>query len=477
MSAYLQLQSNNLHQMQVAGQELLFHIPSTAIFQPDALTTDIISALSGSVLCTTDQLTQQLSNKHNAADIGTALHELRSLEMIVDSGLQPAARRPFKLDSLPLTTLVLNVNTGCNLSCSYCYKEDLDVPSAGKKMEFETAKQSIDMLLKESPDQSRYNIVFFGGEPLTNMPLIREVIEYAEPHFAKAGKVIDFSLTTNATLLTDKVIRYLNDHNVGIAVSIDGPKALHDRNRITVGGKGTYQTVAKKVERLFSLYNSRPVGARVTLTRGITDVEGIWDHLFNDLGFHEVGFAPVTSGDISDYNLSNDELINVFDNMKSLGKRYLEAALENRSIGFSNLHQLMTDLHEGSKKALPCGAGVGMVAIDYEGGVNLCHRFTGSDLPLFGSISEGIDKPALNQFINERMEKSEKGCSTCHIRNLCAGGCYHESYARYNEPTKPTFHYCDLMRDWVDFGIGIYTQIMAKNPGFYDTYISPRRAA
>ncbi len=477
MSAYLQLQTNNLHQMQVAGQDLLFHIPSTAIFQPDLLTRDIITALAGTSGCTSAELNQQLLGKHSAADIDTALNELKALELVADNNWQPAQRRPLQLDSVPLTTLVLNVNTGCNLSCSYCYKEDLDVPSAGKKMDFATAKQSIDMLLKESPDQSRYNIVFFGGEPLTNMPLIREVIEYAEPHFHKAGKVIDFSLTTNATLLTDKVIHYLNDHNVGIAVSIDGPKALHDRNRITVGGKGTYQTVAKKVERLFAIYRSRPVGARVTLTRGITDVETIWDHLFNDLGFHEVGFAPVTSGDISEYNLSSEELADVFDNMKSLGKRYLAAALENRSIGFSNLHQLMTDLHEGSKKVLPCGAGVGMVAIDYQGGVNLCHRFTGSDLPLFGSISEGIDKPALSQFINERLEKSDKGCSTCRIRNLCAGGCYHESYARYNEPTKPTFHYCDLMRDWVDFGIGIYSTIMAENPAFYDTYISPRRAA
>ena len=98
-------------------------------------------------------------------------------------------------------------------------------------------------------------------------------------------------------------------------------------------------------------------GARVTLTRGTTQVEQIWDHLFNEMGFAEVGFAPVTSGDIASFNLTGDELVDVFQGMKRLGEQYLEAALEHRNIGFSNMHQLMTDLHEGHKKSLPCGAG------------------------------------------------------------------------------------------------------------------------
>ena len=117
-----------------------------------------------------------------------------------------------------------------------------------------------------------------------------------------------------------------------------------------------------------------------------------------------------------------------------------------------------------------------MVAIDHEGGVNLCHRFTGSELPLFGDIQNGLDKPALNQFMNERLNLSDQGCSTCRIRNLCAGGCYHESYARYGDPVRPTWHYCDLMRDWVDFCIEIYTEILEKNPGFFNRFLTPRRA-
>ena len=233
----------------------------------------------------------------------------------------------------------------------------------------------------------------------------------------------------------------------------------------------------RKAERLLSRYTARPVGARVTLTRGTTEVERIWDHLFNELGFAEVGFAPVTSGDISTFNLTGEELIEVFAGLKRLGRRYLEAALEGRNTGFSNMHQLITDLHEGHKKSLPCGAGLKMLAVDYKGELNLCHRFTGSTLPTFGDVKNGIKHEQLGDFLSQRLDRTGTGCADCRIRNLCSGGCYHESYARYGDPTHPTYHYCDLMRDWVDFGIEVYSRIMAGNPAFIEQHISPRRAS
>lgn len=455
---------------------MLFHIPSSSLFELDELSGALIDMFRQQQERSPQQLMQALHPRFDSQDINDTLSELKGLEVISNGAPLTPELPPLKLDNFPLTSLVLNVNTGCNLSCTYCYKEDLASPAAGEKMEFSTARQSIEMLLSESPDQERYNLVFFGGEPLSNLVLIKQVVDYAEQRFADLGKKVDFSLTTNATLLKDDTIRYLNRHRFGIAVSMDGPKAYHDRNRITVGGQGTYDVVSEKVKKLLQEYDSRPVGARVTLTRGTTDIIGIWDHLFNDLGFHEVGFAPVTSGDIASYNLTEQELELVFGNMKQLGERYLEAALQNRNIGFSNLHQLLTDIYEGNKKALPCGAGAGMVAIDKEGGVNLCHRFTGSEVPLFGDVTQGLDHQRLSRFLEQRLDRSDTGCQSCRIRNLCSGGCYHESYARYNDPSKPTYHYCDLLRDWIDFGIRVYSSIMTHNPAFFDHYISPRRA-
>ena len=467
MGTMLRLNELNFHQVNVDGRPLLFHIPSSSLFESDEELARLIDSLRHTGPVSMDALSAALPDMAVDEIVG----QLTGLGII--QGGEPAVALIPEVDRIPLTTVVLN--TGCNLSCTYCYKEDLATPSAGEKMHFETARDAVEMLIAQSPTEPAYNIVFFGGEPLSNMPLVREVVAYAEARSAEIGKRFNFSLTTNGTLLNEKLIRYLDAHRFGIAISMDGPKAIHDRNRITVGGQGTYDTVARKVRLLLSMYRSRPVGARVTLTHGTTDILGIWDHLFNDLGFAEVGFAPVTAGDIDTFNLTETELSGIFDSMKTLGERYVEAACEHRSIGFSNLHQLLTDLHEGTKKALPCGAGYSMVAVDKDGDVNLCHRFTGSDLQTFGSVSEGLDVEELSGFLGQRLDRSDTGCADCRIRNLCSGGCYHESYQRYSDPSQPVYHYCDLLRDWVDFGIAAYARIQATNPAFFDTYITPRR--
>jgi uncharacterized protein len=375
-----------------------------------------------------------------------------------------------------LTTVVLNVNTGCNLSCAYCYKEDLTTPDGGRRMDLGTATRAVDLLFRGAAAQQRLNVVFFGGEPLTNFPLIRDVVTYAERNAREHGVVVGFSVTTNGTLLTDEIITFLDAHRFGVTVSMDGPRALHDRRRRTIGGQGTYDVVAAKARRLLSRYRSRPVGARVTLTAGVTDVLGIHRHLREELGFFEVGFAPVTAGAVGAYNLSERDLAEVFAGLKQLGRVYLAAALSGRNIGFSNMHQLMTDLAEGTSKAVPCGAGVGLLAVDQAGDLHLCHRFTGSELPTFGNVQSGVDRERLTAFLARAADPTGRPCETCRIRNLCAGGCYHESYARYEDPLAPVHHYCELMREWVDFGVSVYAEILHHNPDFFRLHIEPRRA-
>lgn len=475
MGAVLNLVEHNLHEVQVGDTRMLFHIPSSSLFALDNLTSGVLDRLRNGTE-TAASLVTGLSSRFSEQEITETVRELLALELVNDGRPLTDEIGTRKVDQFPLTTVVLNVNTGCNLSCTYCYKEDLDTPSAGRKMELQTAIDSVEMLLRESPDEDRYTVVFFGGEPLSNRPLIEAMVDYCDQRFASLSKQVEYVMTTNATLLTDEIIDWLNAHRFGLSVSMDGPKAIHDKNRITVGGQGTYDVVRRKAQRLLERYDSRPVGARVTLTRGTTEVERIWDHLFNEMGFSEVGFAPVTSGDISSYNLTAEELVEVFAGMKRLGERYLDAALEHRNIGFSNMHQLITDLHEGHKKALPCGAGLKMLAVDHEGELNLCHRFTGSEMPTFGNVKSGVQQVELGDFLSKRLDRTDTGCASCRIRNLCSGGCYHESYARYGDPTHPTYHYCDLMRDWVDFGIEVYSRIMAVNPAFIDQFISPRRA-
>ncbi|TAJ93363.1 MAG: quinohemoprotein amine dehydrogenase maturation protein [Gammaproteobacteria bacterium] len=477
MNAPLKIRLENLHTLKVAEQDLLFHVPTCGLFEMDDLTRRVLEEFESCPSLTEEQVTGNLRENFAAGPVHDAVMELRSLEVLAPEGETAPVQLGFQRDKSPITAIVLNVNSGCNLSCTYCYKEDVTAPANGRRMDFETARGAVDLLLRESGSATRLNVVFFGGEPLSNLPLIRAVVDYAEQAGPSCGKEVDFSLTTNATLLSDTVIAYLDAKGFGITISIDGPREIHDRNRITRGGQGSYAVVAERSRRLLERYRSRPVGARVTLTHGVTDVRGIWDHLYNDLGFYEVGFAPVTSGTDDAFALTGVELREVFAGFKSLGAHFLNEALAGRRCGFSNLQRLINDLHEGTRKLLPCGAGAGMLAVDQNGGINLCHRFSGSDLPRFGDIAQGIDHPRLNQFLGERMDRAGLPCAECRIRNLCSGGCYHESYSRFDDPGHPVTHYCDLLCEWIDFGIEVYARIRSHNPDYFNHHDHLRRSA
>jgi uncharacterized protein len=466
----------NAHRVDVDGRAMLMHVPTTSLYELDAVARDVYDLFRRLGVLDAETMRAELGARYGASALAECVDSLRSLDILRDVAAPDRPVRIAKVEEIPLSTIVLNVNTGCNLACTYCYKEDLAVPAKGEKMRFETAKDSFELLLRQASGRDRVNVVFFGGEPLTNMALIRQVVEYAEPRAAALGKVVDFSLTTNATLLSEELVDWFDAHRFALTVSMDGPKALHDVNRRTVGGKGSYDLVARNVRMLLARYRSRPVGARVTLTRGVTDVIAIHDHLRDELGYAEVGFGPATSGPVSVFNLDGAELTGVFEDMKVLGRRYVEAACRGENIGFSNMHQLLTDIAQGTRKAVPCGAGLGMLAVDKDGDLHLCHRFVGSEQPTYGNVQDGIDVPRLAAFIEGAQDRSQYGCRTCRIRAICAGGCYHEAYARQGDAFAPVYHYCDLMRDWVDFGIEAYTRIMRANPSYFRRHLEPRRA-
>ena len=287
----LSLVKPNMHLVDVDARKMMFHVPTSSLFELEGLSRELIDLFSEQERVTAQMIRDRFQGRYQPHDVMDTIEELKSLRILSDGGVVQINHEPQKVKNFPLTTIVLNTNTGCNLSCTYCYKEDLTTPSAGNKMSFDTAVKSIEMLLEESPNQRQYNVVFFGGEPLTNMPLIRKVVSYCEERFADLESEVSFTMTTNATMLNEDLVDWFNEHRFGLTISMDGPKAMHDKNRITVGGQGTYDVVKQKVDMLLSRYTSRPVGCRVTLTRGITDVEAIFEHL-SGLGFAEVGFGP-----------------------------------------------------------------------------------------------------------------------------------------------------------------------------------------
>lgn len=466
--ASLQLQRQNYRAVGKSGQRFLLHVPTTSMFEMDKASDAVLGLLEENGTVSQQELRARFDGIFSPGEVCDSLADLLALG-IVSATRKDYEIAPREIRHSPVNTLVLTLTTGCNLGCTYCYREDLATPRDATVMEDATARRAIDLLLRESTGHERVTLIFFGGEPTTRFPSIQALVAYAEESAGKAGKKVDFSLTTNASLLTDEMIAFFHAHGVGISVSMDGDEEIHDRYRITIGGKGTHRQVSKNVRRLLAGCTSRPVGARVTLSGGNTDVVRIYRHLHDDLGFAEVGFAPVTASDDSPLGLDDGEMRTVLDAMKALGLEYVTAAKRGFRHGFSNMNQLMQDLYTGTRKTVPCGAGVGLLAVSADGRLALCHRFTGTSFPSFGDIDAGVAQEDLSAFLTEA-QRLHPACQGCSARSICAGGCYHEAYVRQGSAQSPTFSHCDFIREWLDFGIECFGEIMRANPGFFTSH-------
>jgi len=320
--------------------------------------------------------------------------------------------------------------------------------------------------LKESGTNPIAHVTFFGGETLLNFPVLQKTIAYARQRAAELGKQVDFSLTTNGTLLKPEVIEFLAENRVGVTISIDGPKEVQDKFRVFHNGSGSYDVVAPKIKELLKRHTSRPIGARVTLTSGKMDVKRIYKHLTEDIGFWEVGFAPVTTAPNRGHALSDRGYDEMLEQFSDLAYEFLEASVQNRHHGFSNVKETLEELHKGVSKAFPCGAGLGLLGVATDGDVALCHRFAGSDSHKLGTVRDGIDRDAQRAFLESHHIADKTDCSTCWARPLCSGGCYHEAHTRYGDTRHPNLHYCDWIRGWTDVCLKIYGELAVRNPAF-----------
>ena len=264
---------------------------------------------------TAADLGASLAGRFGADEVAETLTELERVRAVIPVGLNFSSANeevgrnfssaaPYKilpLKPVPLQTLVVNVTNQCNLSCEYCYEygEDKIVDTAnGKQPKFmseETARAAVDFALRESGANKAAHITFFGGETLMNFPVLTRAVAYARARASELGKDVDFSLTTNATLLRPEVIDFLADERIGVTISIDGPQDIQDKFRVFSNGQGSYEMAAPRIKALLARHRTRPIGARVTLTRQTLDVMRIYRHLHDEMGFLEVGFAPVTT--------------------------------------------------------------------------------------------------------------------------------------------------------------------------------------
>ncbi len=469
----LSLRAREHHRFEAAGKPFVYLVPSAAIFELDE-TADAVLRTTAGRACTREELFAELGDREG---LDTTLADLLRVQAIGEVNA-PMAKTPkvIPLAPFPLTTMVLNVTNQCNLSCTYCYEygEDKIVDTEnGKQPKFmseETARESVEFVLRESGSNPTAHITFFGGETLMNFPVLEKTIAYARTRAAELGKMVDFSLTTNATLLKPEIIEFLADNNVGVTISIDGPREVQDKFRVFNNGAGSYDVVAPKIRDLLRRHRSRPIGARVTLTSADLDVKRIYRHLTEDIGFWEVGFAPVTTSPNRAHAIGEGGYDRMLGQFSELAYEFLEASVANRHHGFSNVKETLEELHKGVSKAFPCGAGLGLLGVATDGDVALCHRFAGSDAHKVGTVRDGVDRGAQQAFLERHHIANKTDCSICWARPLCSGGCYHEAHTRYGDTAHANLHYCDWIRGWTDVCLKIYGELSVRNPAFLEQF-------
>lgn len=467
------------HAFDAGGRKFVYSVPGGGIFAPGPVALDALEVIGDGELSASQAVAGLMAKGHDAATARETLAELFQVRVLADQhGFYDPPQEP--VENFPLQSIVLNLTNQCNLSCHYCYEFGADkvaTPEGKPKfMDQEVARAAVDHLFDSARERRSVHVTFFGGETLMNFPLLQWVVSYAQSVAAERNQSVDFSLTTNGTLLTEEIIEFLAANEIGVTVSMDGPKEMHDQLRVYSNGKGSYDVMAPKVKALLRKHRTRPIAARVTLTDRVTDVKKIFRHLREEFGFAEVGFAPVTAGPERLYTIGNNNMDTILDQFKELAEEYLAAALQGRAHGFSNVSDTLAELHAGINKSHPCGAGLGLVGVGPSGDIAPCHRFVDSDAHAMGNVKTGgLDKAKQAEFLQKGHVNAKYECQTCFARPLCAGGCHHESLVRYGEIGHANTHFCDWIRDWTSLCLKIYGQIATHNPTFL-TYFETRKA-
>lgn len=355
-------------------------------------------------------------------------------------------------DNEEVYNLIMMVEQGCNLNCTYCYGGGGEYNNRGK-MSFEVAKDTVDFLLNNCGNRDRVYIAFFGGEPLLNIEVIKKIVEYTEKLQEETGIYIGKSMTTNGTLLTEEVVEYCLEKKIGIKISIDGPKEIHDKYRVYKDGRGSYEDIIKNTSKL---RNEGLVSARATITPFCLD-RGYIENALEEDGFVNVGSALAME------LLRDEDFLRIYksytDGLEQIKllikqKKYEEIKKKHiRSWGYLFL------IHKSAMAEFNCGTGRNMYAVDINGNLYPCQRFVGNTEYTLGNIYNGVSgrKEFLNKInINSHYRKK---CNKCWIRNLCLGQCVHTALVKTGKVYEQSEIVCTLEKALYEDAICFYSQL------------------
>ncbi|NMB09064.1 MAG: thioether cross-link-forming SCIFF peptide maturase [Tissierellia bacterium] len=443
-----------IHKYKMNGYNIVVDVNGGAVHVLDDISYDVLDFYKD---FTIEEIVEKLSN-YPEENIKESYDELKSLEEegLLFSDDDYINIEAFKRRDPVLKAMCLHVVHDCNLKCKYCFASQGDFGGFKAYMTPEVGKKALKYLVDNSGARKYLEVDFFGGEPLMDFDLIKELVEYGDKIAEEKNKKFRFTVTTNGVLLDDEKIEYINEHMHNVVLSLDGRKEVNDKMRMTVNDKGSYDIITPKFQKLVEGRKDKNYYVRGTFTKHNLDFSEDVKH-FRDLGFNLSSVEPVVDASYDEFAIDENDLPTILAEYEKMAKEY--ADLQVKGDDFKFFH-FMIDLTQGPcviKRMQGCGAGCEYVAVTPEGDIYPCHQFVGNeDFKMANILDDEVKLPEdlQNEFLDAHVFNKES-CKNCWAKFYCSGGCHANAYNFNKDLKKPYELGCEMQRKRTECAIMI----------------------
>lgn len=443
-----------IHQYKNNGYNIVLDVNSGSVHVVDDACYDVISLYENN---TKEQIIEKLKSGYPEELINEAYKEaseLKEADMLFTEDIYRQYITDFKKRKTVVKALCLHIAHDCNLACKYCFAEEGEYHGRRALMSLEVGKRALDFLIENSGHRRNLEVDFFGGEPLMNWDVVKELVRYGRSKEKEYDKNFRFTLTTNGVLLDDEVMDFVNKEMSNVVLSLDGRKEVNDTMRPFRNGKGSYDLIVPKFRKLAESRNQTNYYVRGTFTHDNLDFSNDVIH-FADLGFKQMSIEPVVGDDNEKYAIKEEDLPFIMEEYDKLAKEFIKREKEGN--GFNFFH-FMIDLEQGpcvAKRLSGCGSGTEYLAVTPWGDLYPCHQFVGQEEFLLGNVYEGIKKTDIcDEFKMCNVYAKEK-CQKCFAKYYCSGGCAANSYKFHGSITDAYDIGCEMQRKRIECAIMI----------------------
>ena len=384
-----------IHQYKSNGYNIVLDVESGAVHVVDDITYDVISLYEEN---SADEIISKLKSSYNEDEIRECISEVKELvedgQLFTEDIYEPFVEKFKEKRQTVVKALCLHIAHDCNLACKYCFAEEGEYHGRRALMSFEVGKKALDFLVANSGNRVNLEVDFFGGEPLMNWDVVKQLVAYGRSLEKPNNKKFRFTLTTNGVLLNDEVMEFVNKEMSNVVLSLDGRKEVNDRMRPFRTGKGSYDLIVPKFQKLAESRNQTNYYIRGTFTRNNLDFSEDVKH-FADLGFKQMSIEPVVGPEEDPYSIREQDLPQIMEEYDKLALEYIDRYKKGN--GFNFFH-FMIDLTQGPcvyKRLSGCGSGTEYLAVTPWGDFYPCHQFVGDEKFLMGNVRDGVTNTEL----------------------------------------------------------------------------------